>query len=193
MKNAVQQHPLILLSGFSGSGKGTLIKALKLKVPSLYLAVSLTTRKKRAGEVEGKDYYFCSQESFFKHQKNNALLEYEQVHDAYYATLKSETTHRENPDERVIIEADVKGIQTIQNLELKTISIFLLPPSIDVLKHRLQGRQSESTEKQHLRLSRIKEECHYMTYYDYFVVNDSLETCTKEILKLFEKEGIISL
>ncbi len=187
-KKQTSTSALLLLSGPSGVGKGTIIKKLQQHIPHLHLAVSLTTRPKRKGEIHGKDYYFCSKNIFFEKKEKGELLEYEHVHDAHYATLKSETIDKTDKHPIVLVEADVNGVYKLKQLGLSTCAIFLLPPSIERLKKRLEKRKSESKHLQDLRLSRIQKECGYMKYYDYLVVNDSVETCLKEILNIFQKK-----
>ncbi len=179
---------IIVISGPSGVGKGTVIKELLNLDKRLVRVVTCTTRKPRTGEIDGKDYYFLTPEKFFEKVKNKELVEFAFVHGNYYGTPKDglEKGLKNNLD--VILQIDVQGAKKIKNNYPDALLIFLLPPSMEVLKKRLSGRGTETEEEKENRLKRAKEEIDERVFYDYIVVNDELDATVKEIYEIIKEE-----
>ncbi len=179
---------IIVISGPSGVGKGTVIKKLLELDRKLTRVVTCTTRKPREGEVNGKDYFFLSPEEFFKKVENKELVEFAFVHGNYYGTPKEglERGLKENFD--VILQIDVQGAKKIKNSYPDALLIFLLPPSMEVLKERLSERGTETEEEKENRLKRAREEIEERVFYDYIVVNDDLDATVKEIYEIIKEE-----
>ncbi len=179
---------IIVISGPSGVGKGTVIgKLLKLD-PKLKRVVTCTTRKPRRGEVNSRDYFFLTPEKFFEKVRNKELVEFAFVHGNYYGTPKEEIENGIKNGKDVVLQIDVQGAKKIKNNYPDALLIFLLPPDMEVLKERLSGRGTETEEEKELRLKRAGEEIDERVFYDYIVVNDDLEETVKEISQIIEEE-----
>lgn len=173
---------LIVLSGFSGSGKGTIMNRLLSRYPEQYaLSVSATTRQPRAGETEGKEYFFKTKEEFLRMIEQNELLEYAQYVDNYYGTPKAYVKEQLEAHKNVILEIEIQGALKIKEQFPETLLLFVTPPSAEVLKNRLTGRGTESEEVIHSRLVRAVEEADGCEVYDYLVINDDLDACVEEV------------
>ncbi|MEW6774405.1 MAG: guanylate kinase [Bacteroidota bacterium] len=174
---------LIVFSGPSGSGKTSIVRALLEKYSDfLGFSVSATTRAKRENEVDGKDYYFITKEKFLEKIKNNEFIEWEEVYDGlYYGTLKSEINRLHQLKKHVLFDIDVEGGLNIKKLYSdKTLTIFVMPPSIEDLKNRLQLRKTESEESFEKRISKAQQEIEKSKLFDEVIVNDDLETAIKK-------------
>ncbi len=174
---------LIVFSGPSGSGKTSIVRALLEKYPDkLGFSVSATTRAKRENEVDGQDYYFITKEKFLEKIKNNEFIEWEEVYDGlYYGTLKSEINRLHQLKKHVLFDIDVEGGLNIKKLYPdKTLTIFVMPPSIEDLKNRLQLRKTESEESFQKRISKAQQEIEKSKLFDVVIVNDNLETAIKK-------------
>lgn len=174
---------LIVFSGPSGSGKTSIVRALLEKYSDfLGFSVSATTRAKRENEVDGKDYYFITKEKFLEKIKNNEFIEWEEVYDGlYYGTLKSEINRLNQLKKHVLFDIDVEGGLNIKKLYSdKTLTIFVMPPSIEDLKNRLQLRKTESEESFEKRISKAQQEIEKSKLFDEVIVNDDLETAIKK-------------
>ena len=161
----------------SGSGKSTMVNHLLTNHPNLFeLSVSCTTRPPRGKEVHGKEYYFISIDEFQQRIKNDDFIEYEQVYEGlYYGTLKDEIARIEAAGKQVLCDVDVKGgINLKRILGNKATSIFICPPSIDELRHRLEGRGDTSPEMIEKRLAKASIEMEDMKHFDRVVINDTL-------------------
>ena len=176
----------IVLSGPSGVGKNTILDMLVDNSLGIY-SVSMTTRKKRKGEVEGRDYFFVSREVFEDNIKKDNFLEYAVYNDNYYGTLKSFVFDNMNKGTNVLAVLDVQGALQIENVFPDAISIFILPPSFEELEKRLRHRNSDSEEDIERRINIAKEEIKYKDRYDYTVTNDNIDKCVKEIEKIILK------
>ena len=182
-----QQGILAVVSGFSRAGKGTLMKALLEKYDNYALSISATTRKPREGEVHGREYFFLSKEEFAKRIEEGDFLEYDEHFGNYYGTPKSfvkETLKTKS----VIMEIDVVGGFLAKKEFPECILIFVAPPSVDELKRRLIGRNTESEEQIEKRLSRLDYEMKESEKYDYVLINDGFEDALKEFSDLIDKE-----
>lgn len=173
---------LIVLSGFSGTGKGTVMQRLLEKYPEEYaLSISATTRKPREGETEGVSYFFHSKEEFEEMIAGGELLEYAQYVGNYYGTPRSYVEEQLRRGKNVFLEIEMLGALKIKEKFPDTLLLFLVPPSIEILYDRLAGRGTESEEVIRDRIARAKEECKVIPEYDYLIVNDELETCVEQV------------
>ena len=177
---------LIVISGFSGAGKGTLVKALISKYDNYALSVSMTTRKPREGEREGVEYFFTDREYFEETIRRNGLIEYAQYCDNYYGTPKAYVEQQMQAGKNVILEIEIQGALKIKEQFPESLLIFVTPPSAEELKHRLVSRGTESGDVIAKRLARAAEESEGIEAYDYIVVNDDLNTCVEEVHQLVE-------
>jgi guanylate kinase len=180
---------LVVISGFSGSGKGTLMKKLIEEYGADYaLSVSATTRDPRPGEVDGKDYFFVTKERFEEMIQADALVEYAQYVENYYGTPKQYVLDQLDAGKNVILEIEIQGALKIRQQFPDTRLLFVTAPDAETLKNRLIGRGTESEEVVSKRLSRAVEESCGMEEYDYLVINDDLEECTKQLHSIIMNE-----
>ncbi len=183
----MKKGKLIIFSAPSGSGKTTLVHYL-LQHPELNLAfsVSAASRGKRPNEIDGKDYYFISPETFKQKIKNKEFVEWEEVYkNNFYGTLKSEVARLLNDGKNVIFDIDVKGGLNIKKqYPDNSLAIFVQPPSVSELKKRLQSRQTETPEKIKMRIAKAGEEMQYAKDFDVIIVNDDLEKAKKDAYKI---------
>ena len=177
---------LMVLSGFSGAGKGTLVKALLKKYDNYALSISMTTRAPREGERDGVEYFFTDREHFEETIKQNGLIEYASYCDNYYGTPRAYVEEQMAAGKNVILEIEIQGALKIKEKYPESLLIFVTPPSAEELKHRLEKRGTESPEVIAKRLARAVEESEGIEAYDYIVVNDDLDTCVKEIHRLVD-------
>ena len=172
---------LIVLSGFSGTGKGTVIKRLLEKYEGYTVSVSATTRKPREGEKDGEAYFFKTKEQFEEMIKQGELIEYASYQGNYYGTPKAYVRDRLDKGINVILEIEMVGAMKVKCGFPDTPLIFLAPPSAEILKSRLTGRGTESAEQIKGRLLQAVDETAFMTGYDYLLVNDDLEKCVDDL------------
>lgn len=181
-----QKGVLIVLSGFSGAGKGTLVKALLKKYDEYALSVSMTTRAPREGERDGIEYFFTTRERFEETIVQNGLIEYALYCGNYYGTPKAYVEEQLAAGRNVILEIEIQGALKIKEKFPDSLLIFVTPPSAEELKRRLEGRGTETPEVIARRLARASEESEGIEAYDYIVVNDKLEDCVEELHRLVE-------
>ncbi len=172
---------LIVISGPSGVGKGTVVKRLLAEMPDLYISVSVTTRKPRPGEVPGKDYIFVDDRQFEEMVVNNQLLEWAYVHGHYYGTPKKQVFEKLSEGKTVILEIDMQGAMQVQRSVDDVVLIFLMPPSIKELANRLDKRGTEDEEVRKLRVLRSLQELDYIGDYDFMVLNEDLDVAVQSI------------
>ncbi len=172
---------LVIVSGFSGVGKGTVVKALLDKYDDYVLSVSMTTRKPREGEIEGVNYYFVSDEQFEEMIKKDGFLEYAGYVGHYYGTPKKLVLDSLEQGKNVILEIEVQGALQVKEKYPDSIMVFIIPPKASVLRERLAGRGTETEEQINNRLKRAGEESEQMSFYDYLVVNDKVEDCVERL------------
>lgn len=172
---------LVVISGFSGAGKGTLVKRLLNDYDDYALSVSMTTRGMREGEVDGKDYFFVSTERFEEAIKNGELIEHARYCDNYYGTPKKYVQDKLSEGKNVILEIEVQGAMQIKEQFPDTLLLFVTPPSVDEIRRRLKGRGTETDEVIEKRIGRARDEARYMEKYEYLVINDNLDECVKEM------------
>ena len=178
----MKKGQLIVISGFAGTGKGTLVKLLTSRYEKDYiLSVSATTRQPRAGEREGIEYFFKTVDEFEEMIKNDELLEYAKFVDNYYGTPASFVKEWREAGRNVILEIEIQGALKIKEKYEDTVLIFVVPPSAEELKARLIKRGTETEEVIDKRLKRAGEESEGIEKYDYVLVNDDLEECVEEL------------
>lgn len=172
---------LVVVSGFSGAGKGTIMKELLHKYDDYHLSVSATTRTPREGEVDGEHYYFRTKEEFQEMIKNNQLIEWAEYVGNYYGTPREYVENYLNQGKDVLLEIEMQGGMLIKEQYPDALLLFVAPPSAEELQQRLSGRGTESKEEINKRLSRAIEEVKYMKDYDYILINDVLEESVEKV------------
>lgn len=187
--NRKREGMLIVISGPSGVGKGTLVKALRAQMSGLNLSVSVTTRAPRQGEEEGKHYFFRTEEQFQHMVENGDLLEYAQfVNGLFYGTPRAYVEEQIRNGHDVILEIDVKGAIQVKERWPHGVYVFLLPPTMEELEARLVKRQSEAAEAIRQRLSVAVDELNFLPLYDYQVVNDDLAKAADKLQAIITAE-----
>lgn len=181
------KNKLLVISGPSGVGKGTLVNALKARRPDVTESVSCTTRAPRKGETHGKEYFFLSREEFLRRIDEKDFLEYDEHFGNYYGTPKSFVLEKLK-EKSVILEIDVVGALNAKREIPESVLIMIAPPSVEELKRRLTGRGTETDEAIANRLARLEYELSQRDKYDYVVVNDDLERALQEIEKILDAE-----
>ena len=179
---------LIVVSGFSGAGKGTIMKALLERYDNYALSISATTRNPRPGEEEGKAYFFKTTEEFEKMIAKDDLIEYAMYVGNYYGTPKEYVEEQLRAGKDVILEIEIQGALKVKEKFPNTLLLFVTPPSAEELRKRLEGRGTETQEVIDGRMKRAIEEAEYMDQYDYLVVNDELDVCVEEMHHLIQGE-----
>ena len=179
---------LIVVSGFSGAGKGTIMKALLERYDNYALSISATTRNPRPGEEEGKAYFFKTTEEFEKMIAKDDLIEYAMYVGNYYGTPKAYVEEQLRAGKDVILEIEIQGALKVKEKFPNTLLLFVTPPSAEELRKRLEGRGTETPEVIDGRMKRAIEEAEYMDQYDYLVVNDELDVCVEEMHHLIQGE-----
>ncbi|MBO5458404.1 MAG: guanylate kinase [Clostridia bacterium] len=182
------RHILMAVSGPAGVGKGTIVKTIIAKRDDVVESVSCTTRKPRAGEIDGKHYFFLSKEEFLRRIEEKDFLEYDEHFGNYYGTPRSfveETLKTKS----VILEIDVVGSLNVKKEFPELVLVMIAPPSVEELKRRLIGRGSEDEESLKTRLARLDYELAQRDKYDYYIVNDDLDTAIAEVEAILDGEG----
>ena len=179
---------VFILSAPSGTGKTTICRLLKQRLPELKFSVSHTTRKARNGETEGIDYHFISQTDFEKKIQRGEFLEWAKIHKQYYGTtFDTVDRHRKNGDD-ILIELDVQGAQSLRNINYKAVFIFMLPPSLKDLEVRLNQRDTETENTIRERMEVGKNEIKQLTLYDYILTNFDVEETVENLLAIIRAE-----
>lgn len=179
---------LVVVSGFSGAGKGTLMKRLMEKYDNYALSVSATTRDPRPGEEHGREYFFHTKKEFEELILEDALIEYAQYVDNYYGTPKAYVEKQLNMGKDVILEIEIQGALKVKKKMPNTLLLFVTPPNAEELKHRLVNRGTESLEVIESRLSRASEEAKGMSEYDYILINDVIEECVDNMHSIIQSQ-----
>lgn len=179
---------LTVVSGFSGAGKGTLMKELVDKY-QYGLSISATTRAPREGEVHGREYFFLSKEEFEQMIEKGELIEWAKYVDNYYGTPKAYVEEQLAGGKDVILEIEIQGALQVRSVFPNALLVFVTPPTAKELRKRLEGRGTEDAVTIDKRMSRAIEESEFMAQYDYIAVNDKLEVCVEELHRLIEQEG----
>ncbi|MGN0386870.1 MAG: guanylate kinase [Lachnospiraceae bacterium] len=172
---------LIVLSGFSGAGKGTLMKELMKTYDNYALSVSMTTRSPREGEEDGREYFFRDRKVFEEKIAQNGFIEYAEYCGNYYGTPRDYVEAKLAEGKDVILEIEIQGMRKVKAMFPKMLSLFVTPPNARELEKRLRGRGTETEEVIKKRLSRATEEAEGVEDYEYIVINDDLKTCVEEI------------
>lgn len=180
---------LFVVSAPSGCGKGTILAQI-LKDEKFYYSVSATTRKPREGEEDGVNYHFLARQEFEKLISENAFLEHAEYCDNYYGTLKAPIEEHRNQGKHVILEIEVQGAMQIRKLCPDAKFIFIAPPSLEVVRQRLESRGTEDTETINKRIQQAKEELHFLNQYDYCIVNDVLSEAIADFKSVVRAEEL---
>ena len=179
---------LLVISGPSGAGKGTLVEKLLEKDPSFCFSVSVTTREKRKTEVEDVHYHFITEEKYDELLAEDAFLEHASVHGHRYGTLKSEVYERMERGQNVLLDIDPQGARAVMEKEPSCVSVFILPPSYAELKVRLHTRNTEKPEEIQRRLNNARGEIAQMGKYRYLIVNENLELAFEQLSAVVRAE-----
>lgn len=179
---------LLVISGPSGVGKGTLFKKLLAQDESLTFSVSYTTRAPRPGEVDGKDYYFVTDEAYDRMIENDGFLEYANVHTDRYGTPRQPVLDALEQGKNVVLDIDSQGALQVMARMPDCVSVFILPPSFTALRARLEGRNTEPQEKIEKRLRNARDEVKLMDRYQYLVINDDLEAAFEQLKDIVSAE-----
>ena len=179
---------LLVISGPSGAGKGTLVEKLLEKDPSFCFSVSVTTREKRKTEVEDVHYHFITEEKYDELLAEDAFLEHASVHGHRYGTLKSEVYERMGRGQNVLLDIDPQGARAVMEKEPSCVSVFILPPSYAELKVRLHTRNTEKPEEIQRRLNNARGEIAQMGKYRYLIVNENLELAFEQLSAVVRAE-----
>ena len=179
---------LLVISGPSGTGKGTLVAKLLEKDPTFAFSVSVTTRARRENEIEDVHYHFISDAEYDKLLDEDAFLEHASVHGNRYGTLKSEVYARMESGQNVLLDIDPQGARAVMEKEPDCVSVFILPPSYHDLKVRLHTRNTEKEEEIERRLHNARGEIEQMNRYRYLVVNDDLELAFDQLVAIVRAE-----
>ena len=181
----MKKNKLLIVSGPSGVGKGTIVKALKARRSDVAESISCTTRAPRNGETHGKEYFFLTKEEFLRRIEEKDFLEYDEHFGNYYGTPKSFVLETLNT-KSVILEIDVVGALNAKKLVPDCVLVMIAPPSVEELKRRLVGRATETAEEIEKRLSRLEYELSKGSEYDYVVVNDDLEKAISDMENILD-------
>ncbi len=172
---------LYIITAASGAGKTSLVKALVVKNPDLSVSISYTTRKPRRGEKDGEDYFFVDENKFQRMINDNEFLETAKCHGAFYGTSKISVLEKLNKGIDIILEIDYQGAFSIKKLFSESISIFIIPPSIEALEFRLNSRGQDSKEDIKLRIAAARNEMSHLEKFDYVTINDNFEKSLSEL------------
>lgn len=188
-----QQGALVVVSGFSGAGKGTVMKRLLTEYDSYALSISMTTRQPREGEQNGREYFFVDTETFEEKIRQNEVIEYAKYCDHYYGTPREYVQQQMAAGKDVILEIEIQGAQKVKELFPDAVLLFIMPPSAQELYRRLVSRGTETEEVIRKRMQRASEEAQGIETYDYIVINDDLDTCVRQlhgiVLSVHEQTG----
>ena len=179
---------LIVVSGFSGAGKGTIMKEIMRRYDNYALSISATTRKPRPGEEEGREYFFKTVEEFEKMIAKDELIEYARYVDNYYGTPRAYVEEQLEAGKDVILEIEIQGALKVKENFPQTLLLFVTPPTAGELRERLKGRGTETEDVIDFRMNRSKEEALGMDRYDYLLINDMVDECVEEMHQIIRGE-----
>lgn len=177
----MKQGILVVVSGFSGAGKGTAMKRLMEKYDNYALSISATTRSPREGEIDGREYFFKTVEEFEKMIAKDELIEYARYVENYYGTPRSYVEEQLAAGKDVILEIEIQGALKVKEKYPEVLLLFVVPPNAQTLRDRLVGRATETMDVIDSRMKRAVQEAEYMPQYDYLIVNDELEACVDQM------------
>jgi guanylate kinase len=187
---ATQSGILFVVSSPSGGGKGTLIQRVLSRLQNLSYSVSYTTRKPRNGEINGREYFFVTPEQFSQMVERNDFLEWAKVHSHLYGTSRSQVVRDVSQGRDIVLEVDVQGAASIRHLIHEAVSVFILPPSLEVLRERLIARDTDSAEELAVRLRNAPEELKAYKTFDYVIINDDVEQAAAKLMSIIEAERL---
>jgi guanylate kinase len=179
---------LIVVSGFSGAGKGTIMKEIMRRYDNYALSISATTRRPRPGEEEGREYFFKTVEEFEKMIAKDELIEYARYVDNYYGTPRAYVEEQLEAGKDVILEIEIQGALKVKENFPQTLLLFVTPPTAGELRERLKGRGTETEDVIDFRMNRAKEEALGMDRYDYLLINDMVDECVEEMHQIIRGE-----
>ena len=179
---------LIVVSGFSGSGKGTIMKEMMRQSDNYALSISATTRNPRPGEEDGREYFFKTVEEFEKMIAKDELIEYARYVDNYYGTPRAYVEEQLDAGKDVILEIEIQGALKVKEKFPETLLLFVTPPTAKELRNRLVGRGTETMDVIDFRMNRAKEEAEGMDQYDYLIINDVLQDCVEQMHRIIQGE-----
>ena len=179
---------LFVVSSPSGGGKGTLIQRVLKKIPDLSYSVSFTTRAPRSGEVNGREYFFVSQEKFEEMAAANEFLEWANVHGKLYGTSSKQVFEEIADGRDIILEVDVQGAASVRSLVPDSVSVFILPPSFEILKQRLESRGTDTPEELEIRLRNAPGELKDYSAYQYLILNDDMDQAAEQLAAIVYAE-----
>lgn len=179
---------LIVVSGPSGAGKGTICDALRKRFPKIHYSISMTTRDPRLGEVDGVNYYFTNNSHFEELLEQDAFLEHAKVYDHYYGTPKEYVYNMLQEGNHIMLEIDIQGAMQVKEKYPQCVLIYIVPPSKAVLEARLRGRHTDSDEVIAGRLAKASAELEWIPKYDYLIINDELDTAVEEASAVLQAE-----
>lgn len=179
---------LLVVSGPSGVGKGTVLHDLMNTQKNLVYSVSATTRNKRDGEIEGVSYFYKTHDEFKQMIDEDEFLEYAKVHNNYYGTPKEFVDRKINEGKIVVLEIDVQGAVNVKQNTENAVFIFLAPPSLSELKNRIVGRGTETEQDINVRMKNARKELEYIKYYDYLVINDHINSAINSVNEIINAE-----
>ena len=183
---------LIVVSGPSGAGKGTICDALRKRFPLIQYSISMTTRKPRPGEVDGVNYFFTDNAHFEELLAEDAFLEHAKVYDHYYGTPKEYVFRMLSEGKHVMLEIDIQGAMQVKERYPQGVFIYVVPPSMDILADRLRHRNTDSPEVITGRLAKAADELSWIEKYDYIIVNDDLDKAIEEGASVLPAEKVLS-
>lgn len=178
----------VVLAGPSGSGKTTVARALAEERDDILFSISATTRPRRSGERDGTDYRFLDRESFEELLESDELLEWAEVHGEWYGTPRANLREAREEGRHLLLDIDIQGARSVRRLVPEVLTVFLLPPSGEVMIDRLRGRRTEEEEEVRARLEAARAELSAVVEFDYLVVNDDLETAIEDVAAIIESE-----
>ena len=187
-KQATPRGTLFVVSSPSGGGKGTIIRHVLDVVPNLSYSVSFTTRAPRLGEVDGREYFFVNRENFEEMVAAGEFLEWACVHGNFYGTAKNQILTETAAGADIILEVDVQGAASVRQLLMDSVSIFILPPSLDVLRQRLLARGTDSPEELEVRLRNAPQELKQYSAFDYVIINDEIDRAAGQLASIIHAE-----
>ncbi len=176
---------LFIVAAPSGGGKGTLLRRVLKTVPNLSYSVSFTTRPPREGELHGRDYFFVTVEKFEKMKEDGEFLEYALVHENYYGTSQAIVELELSSGRDVVLEIDVQGAALVREKQPEAIGIFILPPSFEILRERLERRGTDDEEILQVRLENARGEVERYKEFDFIIINDSIEIASTQLASIF--------
>lgn len=185
---AAPRGTLFVVSSPSGGGKGTIIQRVLDVVPNLSYSVSFTTRAPRPGEVNGREYFFVSRQTFDEMVAGGEFLEWACVHGNFYGTAKRQVTEETAAGIDIVLEVDVQGAASVRQLLLDSVSIFILPPSYEVLRERLIARGTDTPEELEVRLRNAPAELRQYSAFDYVIINDEVERASAQLASIIYAE-----